>query len=211
MEVTVGKTPVRFMVHEDVMCANSSFFKAACSSQWRTSGAAIELPEDDPNVFDDYLHCAYSNEAPAPPAQSDVADGEDQYNKNLIHLYILADKLGDITTANYVMDSLVAYSEEENRAPSAETLIVAWTNSAEKSPLRTLCVDFYVTEVAQESFEMAMPKLPLDFVVAIAVAFRRVVELQSHRVVANAFLGRVAMQNRCWYHQHNEQYPVCVW
>ena len=48
------------MVHNDLICARSPVFNAACSERWTTSSQKpIELPEDSAEIFDIYLSCVY--------------------------------------------------------------------------------------------------------------------------------------------------------
>jgi hypothetical protein len=55
--VLVGKEEKRFTLHQDAVCANSKFFKAACSKRWREGQErTVRLPEAQPDIFK--LYCS---------------------------------------------------------------------------------------------------------------------------------------------------------
>lgn len=57
-EVLVGPDKVKFVVYPTIICKRCPFLKAALAKQWNPNEQPIELPEDDPHIFDTYLACA---------------------------------------------------------------------------------------------------------------------------------------------------------
>jgi hypothetical protein len=97
--VLVGPEKKSFSIHKNIICNRSPFFQAACAERWQASTPkALELPEDDADTFDVYLHTAYTGHV-------DVGDLEDawvgeetlpEYDRRslrLVNSYVLADKL----------------------------------------------------------------------------------------------------------------------
>lgn len=55
MTAVVGTEKKEYNVHEQILCANSPFFKAAFEEEWAEGRErTIPLPEDDPEVFELY-------------------------------------------------------------------------------------------------------------------------------------------------------------
>ena len=59
----------------------------------------------------------------------------------LIRLYMLADKLQDLLTANMIMDELICFSSKTNEVPKHGSISLAYSSTASSSPLRTLLRD----------------------------------------------------------------------
>lgn len=61
IEVLVGPSPPTiFSVHENLIRSSSAFFDAATRGVWKESAARqVLLPEDDPEIFELYLHWLY--------------------------------------------------------------------------------------------------------------------------------------------------------
>ncbi|EME86766.1 uncharacterized protein MYCFIDRAFT_194727 [Pseudocercospora fijiensis CIRAD86] len=52
LKVLVGPKEDVFFIHEDVICASSAFFKAACSNTWKENQEkTVKLPTADPNAI----------------------------------------------------------------------------------------------------------------------------------------------------------------
>lgn len=63
-------------------------------------------------------------------------------------LYILAERLVDITTKNRVLDAMLSKSREKQddrlcRYPNIDTVLIIYERTPSKSPARRLLVDFY--------------------------------------------------------------------
>lgn len=55
-----GETVKSFVLHRNVACARSEFFRACLGGDWKESvDARVELPEDDPDVFQLYTQSLY--------------------------------------------------------------------------------------------------------------------------------------------------------
>jgi hypothetical protein len=55
-----------FVVHEELICESSDFFRGAMSGEWKEAGdRVVSLPDDDPDVFALYLQAIYVRVLPA--------------------------------------------------------------------------------------------------------------------------------------------------
>ncbi|PNS21747.1 hypothetical protein CAC42_1601 [Sphaceloma murrayae] len=62
--IIVGEDEAPFSAHAHILRRRSPFFAAALSDRWNSSSeelTPIELPEDDPKVFDTFLGWAYTS------------------------------------------------------------------------------------------------------------------------------------------------------
>jgi hypothetical protein len=75
----------------------------------------------------------------------------DDQNGTLVKLYILADKLGDPTTASMVMDELVRFHAEHDRNAIRKIVNLAYESTVHGSPLRKFLRDVYLHEYDSKS------------------------------------------------------------
>lgn len=311
----------RFTVHTDVLTRKSKFLAAARKSEWLAgdSSKPVDLSDEDPDVFQDYLNCVYigsdtlgvSREAferevldsvagssdivvenlhksltnahlialfekfgeikkhiiaddgmyctasiqfataeagkaaikacdnmvlngrklrvtadhkcPDACAQYDLRKIElaDHHYKALISLYLLADKLQDIVTANKVMDKIDSFHTITEVHPGKEPISIAYQSTVEGSPLRKLLRDlwFYNTNVAcrKRLQEGDFPKHFLLDMVSIYVGVKTIDESYSFAHftdnVSSDFLSGESerkIPGVCRYHQHDDEHPFCL-
>ncbi|KAK6397789.1 hypothetical protein LTR65_005037 [Meristemomyces frigidus] len=164
-EVIVGTGASResFTFHIEVLCARSSFFKAACA-RWK-DGKPIKLVDDDPETFNRYLQCVYQDKLPDIGPQGSL--------DHFVDVYVLADQLGDLQSNNIIIDGLTRISNESGRVPAAGLVSRAWNVTPANSPLRRLLLDFIVHELASQAFEDYADLLATDVLRAVAKEFRR--------------------------------------
>lgn len=180
IEVLVGPEAKRFMVHSNKLIARSQFFKAACSERWVRSGSnPIELPTDDPHIFDMYLGCIYSewvDEVTSDDVDESEVDSATAEEINLefwVKTYILADKYMDIESCNLIMDQLIDYFREEGRIGEANTIQLVYRNTADASPLRKFFVDKWIFKAEVKDYERGGDQLPQAFLLSLAIENER--------------------------------------
>jgi hypothetical protein len=145
--VLVGIKPnrMRFTVHRDLITKRSEFFRAARSKCWTEPSKVIRLVDDDPVVFEAYLHCLYfgsdSFGEPIPDNDKDK-EVEKQHAEHhesarfLIDLYLVADRYLDPTAANVVMRGLVTFVHSRPWNPSEATIAKVYARTTEGNPLQ---------------------------------------------------------------------------
>jgi hypothetical protein len=207
-EVLTGEKPNQkcFTVHRQPFTERSKFLEAATSSRW-TSGTKkpVDVTEHAPEVFASYMQCIYHGSVSVPelPEYSD-----DNCLGGLIALYLLADQLNDVITANLVIDETMRASEEFRRLPHNSDLTLVYESTIAGNPLRKLCRDYYVYEARAsllEDFEEDV--LPFQFVKDVLLEFEN---LASDNV---PYFGRgktkCVKRERCYYHRHDDEHPRC--
>lgn len=144
----IGPSKTAFHVHEDLLCEQSAFFKAAFRSEWRESTErTIELPDDSPDLFELFIKWLYLQPYPC-------INDMDFFLRNLSNtsdfmliscqLYVLAEKY-DVKTLRNSTISLM-YRERKDRSqhwtctltPSRAILEYVYANTPQTSCLRRL-------------------------------------------------------------------------
>lgn len=58
--VAEGNAQKKFVIHQDLICARSDFFRNSMKDGWKESNeGVVELPEDDPQIFGLYVQSLY--------------------------------------------------------------------------------------------------------------------------------------------------------
>ncbi|PVH96593.1 hypothetical protein DM02DRAFT_569316, partial [Periconia macrospinosa] len=110
-KVVVGRKPDQktFLVHEEIICERSEFFRRAMNGNWAEStDRIVKLPEDRVEIFETYLNLIYTGKIPTelhavPPTLDQMLS---EY-ECLFRLYILAEKLQDIDAKNAAIESVL--------------------------------------------------------------------------------------------------------
>lgn len=95
--VLVGPDRNRFTIHQDAICDNSKFFKAACSKRWlEGQEKLVHLLEVKIEVFQAYCKWVYLGLMPVTHcSRESKVEGITAEQGLLINLYLLGDLLDD--------------------------------------------------------------------------------------------------------------------
>ncbi|KAK0870434.1 hypothetical protein LTS02_002463 [Friedmanniomyces endolithicus] len=211
VEVIVCDTKTKFFIHPSIIAARSPFFDAAVT-RWKKAGEPITLADDDPEIFDYDLSLLYAGSFQSLRAE---VDDDDVDIASLFKLYILADKLGDLTNANGVIDRLYGVLWES--VPTLHKVLPAWRSTPPGSPLRRLLVDAFTRQADPEALskQLEHASIPKDLVVAIA---QRAVGIAGLFVKYSGCRGETAeeafgkffaVDDECRYHQHDDLHSYC--
>lgn len=144
----VGDQHEVFGVHERLIRAYSPFFDKAMSGNWQESSRrAVELPDDEPTIFQLYIHWLYYETLPVFCNEPGLS-GNAEYLE-LIKAYILGDKLMDSKFQDAVIDAIIekSVSKASDGAswyPVGEALEYTYNNTNGSALIRKLLVDMYV-------------------------------------------------------------------
>ena len=193
-----------------------------------TLNIGAEAPEDDrePDV------AAAAAEEPLGPdvflrPESEIAAHEAAYRaplceflkhldrsaRSLTDLYLLADKLQDLQTANLVMDELLRFNAESDECFSHEVISHVYDSTAHGHPLRRLMRDNCVYDRDSVSYmQVHVEGGHSDFIRDALVEFVRVRDADVLEG-GNEFLLRESIErdnDKCHYHLHSEAHPRCM-
>ena len=102
----------------------------------------------------------------ANPARSGLADAG---SEALIKVYLLADKLQDLATANMIMDKLIKFVAQTGEIPKHGPTSLAYNSTADSSPLRALLRDYWVYQIPTDGADhLKANDFPKDFLQDVA-------------------------------------------
>jgi hypothetical protein len=208
---SAGELQKRFTLHNDFFIPRSEFFTAARSAAWNKDPlkpTTLDDADDDPEVFANYMRSVYLGNANFLP------DSKKAGFKPLIKAYVLADKLGDLMTANMIIDRIISYSDDAFTLPNTDEVQLAYSSTTSGSPLRALLCDHFIHEAgAKYLIDKKLSEVDRDFFQDIAVRYLSIKRTDGIEKVSvgDAFGKRVSTVDACLlYHQHSKNLPLCT-
>jgi hypothetical protein len=178
--VLVGPKEHRFIAHKDVICADSKFFKAACSDRWREGQEKIvRLPEArSKRIFQKYMDWSYTHELELDTVMSDddTVMSDEIRNKTvdqLVELYLLGDILDDVRLRNKVLQTMNSFVCEQSLVLGPEMCHLIWEHTSLNSPLRKWTFDATVSLLSPHVFELYGMEWPAEIILHVAVTFMK--------------------------------------
>ena len=204
----------------------SEYFRAARSSQWIKDNKRSRLPDDDPTVFSDYVHCLYfgtddleawiqtdvAKEWAAKGDRNDNAtlegtamEGHFSSMQRFIDLYILCDKLLDPILANSVIDKLVSFTSKQSWGLNSDLVIHIYASIADGNPLRWLACDWYMHD-GTHMWPLTLPVkqwagLPRDFLCDLLVGYAHLQQAHPKGQIERVFADHPDLREEGYYHQ----------
>lgn len=126
-----------------------------------------------------------------------------------MRLYLLADQLRDVVTANLVIDEMIRIALETHSYPSLTRAADVYSNTATSSPLRRLVRDFMVcaTSVPPTDPEVLAQEGMVELLYDVYCEF---VRLGSVGQASPPDFRRVLIAKpKCYYQQHDDEHPKC--
>ena len=131
-----------FMVHTELLCHYSPFFKAAISGNWtEAKTGVVNLPNDEPRIFEIFQSYIYAGSLDLLPEQ--VSDAS-----LLVALWVFADKMQFPGLQNAAIEALRHQACNPPSHFRLKDLQYAFDNTTEASPLRKFITDLYVWDAA---------------------------------------------------------------
>ena len=148
VKINVGLEEVSFIVHRRRLCDTSGFFRAAFTSQFKEGQSqSMDLPEDNPHVFDCFMQWLYKHNYTVPewPKEDDPEEGEWPFLMSTIQLLSFSDKYDIPSLKKCILDAMKAYSLQDRRIrpPSLRAIRYAYDNSHRNSGIRKLLAQWY--------------------------------------------------------------------
>jgi hypothetical protein len=131
----------------------------------------------------------------------------------LAKVYVEADSLQDLVTANSVIDELTRFSYSKGYNPDDDVINLVYSSIVHGSPLRKLMHDFYLYSTRSAYYLIPhLASLPGDFYRDIFVECLRVKETDynspyyQHGLAGACFdsVRERMLEDACLYHQHSE-------
>lgn len=180
---------------------------------------ALEVEESElgPDVF----LCPVEDLARYEAAYSAAMCEHDRYRnrcaRDLVDLYLLADRLQDLQTANLVMDKLVLFNPEGNDEDDDvfghEVIRHVYDSTVRGHPLRRLMRDECVYDQNSATYmQVHVEGGHPEFLRDVAVEFLRLRDADVLEGGLDLLLRESSERDsdKCHYHQHSETHPRCV-
>jgi hypothetical protein len=208
-------------LHTTVFTERSGFFRTARKPEWLKDNPnkPVELQVVNAELFRTYVNCVYfgsqalQNYADEIKHLSEVpSDQVTNGFEALLKVYILAETMQDLITANLVIDEFVRFGNIARCAPGPETVLLAYACTTTNSPLRLLMRDYRVYDITPSSPKQ-LEGLPVDFMKDITLEVFRVMRGDRTQTIKAAFskeTGVKVREDKCHYHQHDDKHPRCV-
>lgn len=137
------------------------------------------------------------------PARGGLADSGFEA---LIKLYLLADKLQDLTTANMVMDELISFAAKTGEIPKHAPTSLVYNSTASSSPLRALLSDYWVYQIPTDGVgHLKANDFPKDFLQDVST---KLMLLKLGKATTED-CKRDECTDKCLYDQHDDEHPRC--
>lgn len=153
--ILVGKAKSAFHIHEDILFGESSFFKAAFTSQSQErSKRSMTLPEDDTSIFQLFVDWLY-HQRYCMGVLSACDKPPDRYLRH-VQLYILADKYDVPRLKGLVLRRIFSLmkpalkSSSLDDKPCLATISYIYEHTSNNAALRKIFIDGLVWSCAYE-------------------------------------------------------------
>lgn len=105
----VGKEEAKFVVHKDILYAQSGFFAAACKKEWmKVENQVLKLPVDDPEVINAFLYWTYRKRIYLPCSLFEPGiDPMASCFGLLARLWVLSDRYYITPLQNDIIDAII--------------------------------------------------------------------------------------------------------
>lgn len=152
--------------------------------------------------------------------EQDASEYEDskhfeQRTETLIKTHLLADKLQDPQTANLIIDELVHSSKAAGLHISTRLTRLVYASTVHPNPLRKLLRDTLVHETYSREYMLVHDSIyPMELARDVAVDFLRLKDANETEILQSVYGPSVKdakrAEDKCRYHQHDEEHPRCV-
>ncbi|KAK5733563.1 hypothetical protein LTR17_009551 [Elasticomyces elasticus] len=175
MTILADSDETPFVVHTDVLCKKSSFFKAACSKNWESGKqGTIKLPTIEPGTMKSYIHWLYTSQvdldwvSPAGTPEP-VLTPKPSATFALFKLYVAADMFLNVTLKNAVTDLLVDRVKASTFRGTSSTYTYVWENTSPEASLRKLILDYTASRTGSTSLKESGQDLSQEFLHSLSV------------------------------------------
>ncbi|KAK6615873.1 ankyrin repeat-containing protein [Botrytis cinerea] len=213
--IVVGKEKRKFAVHKQLICESVAYFRGAFSAGGfkESQECSMDMPEDEPGVFEYFMHWLYRGTVPEAKALEDF----DQ----LLGVYIFAEKLCVNDLANKAIDAIQAITKSGKFHQVPDCKVHAdniWKNTSPTSPLRKWCIHelVYNSWDIEASLEKKKKKA---FLLDMAELITLWELFKDHRDLYVSFFAQVQKHSAddlpdcpfqeenwddCYFHRHSE-------
>ena len=135
----------------------------------------------------------------------------DEHFHVLVNVYLLADRLQDIQTANAVIDEIVRFGRKEEENPNSPVIFLIYGATVHGNPLRKWARDMQAHETSSNRHLLLhVGDYPADYKRDVAVELLRIRDCEDHVLWTEDEPGCLELRDKCRYHVHDKEHPRCV-
>lgn len=199
VSIVVGAEKRAFAMHKMLLCSSSDYFRAALDGGFKEAAEQrIELLEDNPKVFERFQLWLYTGNVFDRGEKSTALD-----HSVLVDIYVFAESRCIPGLQNHLVDTIIRKSAREHfyLRPSDGDM---YSNTVSSSPLRELAVYIaaHIRGLGHSSWKLN--RYPKEFLVALVLALHNKSGLEK-----DSDPKATLWENRCKYHVHLEDEPLC--
>jgi hypothetical protein len=147
VRVIVGEEQASFYAYRNVIRESSSFFKAALDGPFKEAAESkVTLPEDDPDVFEQFLQWIYTKAYNILPLADTSSETLCKQSGQYIRLYVFAEKTQVEPLKHHILRQLFAFHQRFRKVQTVtyESVEFAYDHTPPKSALRRLLVGMFI-------------------------------------------------------------------
>lgn len=184
-----------FIVHEQLLIANSAFMAASMKAGWKENNEKlIPLPEDQPDIFEIYQIWLYERVIRLPSLPKAATDAFEL--GLLVDTYIFGNKMLDLLFTDAIFDCIIEHIRTKGIF-DINLIGKVYTQTLPDSPLRRLLRDLYACAGTREWLD----QLPADL--GVQVEFMKdLLKDQLAMRLKNASKSPPFLGDTCVYHEH---------
>ena len=172
----------------------------------------IDLPKEDRFLFDIYLQVVYQDEVIL-PLHVDEAKDPHWVIRAIIRAYMLAERLQDMTSCNYLVDGLIEFCSRHELLFDSEDWKLIFHDDYKGLVLRKLAIDFCIIATEPEFLKTHMRQMPAEMAIDCVAKFadlrHEMIKKIDRDQTPYAITTLVDLDLCEHYHQHDESYPPC--
>jgi hypothetical protein len=178
----------RYLIHKDVICHYSEYFRSAYNGRWKESDEGVTLEDVEVKTFDVFVHWLYTQSLPVgnedfkhiiddeeEESEYGVGNGEWEYGLGLLKACTFGNRFlaprFERITHNHYLD----YLEECGRGVMYQQIIFAWENFGDDSSILDMMVEAQCLlwsgrdDTGEE--ERLRLDLPKEFLIRVMIRF----------------------------------------
>jgi hypothetical protein len=125
----------------------------------------------------------------------------------LAEVYLLADRLQDLGTADLLIDEFKRFANAEHVTPEARITRLVYDSTIHGHPFRKLIRDYCICEThGGDHMDVYLSGWPLELTRDVTAEFLGLMDSSKDDMVI--LTGRIAdFKDKCRYHQHSKEHP----
>ena len=171
VRIIVGPTKVPYQLHCNLLRRSSSYFDEVLGGAWKGWNTALDLPEDDPELFSIIVHWLYAR-----PINLELPPPVEGCIRTLFRLHILAESLRVLGMESAILTCFRENCSLDDRAPNTTEIEYVYKHSAANSPLPALIADTAASTVQKSMKDVEDYRQSIEGVPGFAIDFSKAMQ-----------------------------------